>query len=140
MGEVSKATQPPRLRTAGSIDLTKAKPGCKRCNGTGKVGYKTIDNPEDPKGDQLRVPIICRCVTRRGGVKKDMMDRMLEELDQQLRTGSFSKNLARDIRRLPAEHQPRAIEALRKQAQDTTKDPTVRSAIEDTLRALEEDN
>jgi len=55
----------PPVARAEDVDLSKAKPGHKRCNGTGIVGYKTINTVEG----EVKIPIICRCVTRRGGVK-----------------------------------------------------------------------
>jgi len=130
---------PPRLRTAGSVDLSKAKKDCRRCNGTGHAGYRTMDDPTAP-GETMKVPIICRCVTRNGGVQKDVLDKLMEETQRQLESGTFATTLAKDIRRLPPKHRTRAIEALRRQAADDRKDPTARQAIQDALRALEEDH
>ena len=69
-GAVGIDIQPMRVRLAEHIDLSKASPSCKRCYGTGVTGNKVV-------GEQ-RIPIICRCVVRGGGVKKDQLDRMQE--------------------------------------------------------------
>lgn len=129
---------PPRLRAASTVDMSKAKPSCNRCHGTGRVGYRAIDDPEHP-GQTARVPVVCRCVTRRGGVKRDILDRMIEQVNEQLHSGAFAKTLAADIRRLPPDKQPLAIGTLRRQADDERKDPIARKAIQDALRELEED-
>jgi len=118
----------PRLRLATDIDLSRAKQSCTRCHGTGRRGYKTIQDPENP-GDEIKVPIICRCVTRRGGVKKDMMDEILEQVQQQLEDGTFAQTVADDIAGLPVEHQQRAIEQLEKEADNEEKPAQVRMQL-----------
>ena len=95
MSKPTKEKTPPRLRLTSTIDLSKAKPGCNRCHGNGVVGYKTI--PEQKE----KVPVICRCVTRRGGVKEDALDRIAKQMFDQLETGQFGKPLAADIMGLP---------------------------------------
>lgn len=49
------------LRNANDVDLTKARPSCRRCHGVGITGHLLKD-------DQ-RIPIVCRCVVRNGGVQ-----------------------------------------------------------------------
>lgn len=66
---------PMRVRLARDVDLTKANPSCKRCHGTGKVGDKLV--PGTRAGDQMRVPLICRCVVKGGGVRMDKIDEMM---------------------------------------------------------------
>ncbi len=117
-----------RLRLATDVDLSLAKPGCARCHGTGRCGYKTIEDPENP-GEELKVPIVCRCVTRRGGVKKDMMDEILEQVQQQLDNGTFAQTMADDIDGLPVEHQQRAIEQLEREANNKEKPAQVRMQL-----------
>jgi hypothetical protein len=63
----------PRYRLPSSVDLTKAKKNCKRCWGRGINGYTSRETPDGTE----RVPIICRCVSRNGGVKEDDGDRMM---------------------------------------------------------------
>jgi len=62
----------PRVRLAEDVDLSKAKPGCKSCHGTGIAGQRVF---EDASGE-VHVPIVCACVVRRGGVRRDALDRM----------------------------------------------------------------
>ena len=66
---------PMRVRLARDVDLTKADPGCKRCHGTGKTGEKLV--PGNRAGDQMKVPLICRCVVKGGGVRMDKVDEMM---------------------------------------------------------------
>jgi len=66
---------PMRVRLASDIDLNRAKKSCKRCHGTGIVGERIVE--------EHRIPIICRCVVRRGGVKKDAWDKIQEKLEAQ---------------------------------------------------------
>lgn len=63
----------PRVRLASDVDLSKAKPSCAGCHGTGIAGHRVL------KGDdagEVRVPVVCGCVLRRGGVRQDALDRM----------------------------------------------------------------
>ena len=126
-----------RLRLATAIDLSKARDH-KRCNGTGVCGYKEIDDPENP-GGKVKVPIICRCISRRGGVKKDAFDKMTAELAQQVASGHFAENLAGDVRRLPAEAMIVKIDELKKTVADDKTDPAVRSQISKALEILEQE-
>ena len=55
-----------RVRKAEDVDLAKADPGCKRCLGTGLLGIRVI--PGNRGCEPNRIPLICRCVARGGGV------------------------------------------------------------------------
>lgn len=70
---------PPRIRLAAHIDLSAAKPSCKRCHGTGISGV-SVAGHATPDGlrEEARIPIVCLCVRRGGGVKADRLDRMHE--------------------------------------------------------------
>lgn len=133
MAERDKA--PPRVRLAKHIDLTKAKPGCKRCGGRGIRGYKTADLG-DGEGEQ-RIPIICRCVSRAGGVQPDELDRILAEAKEQIEAGVFHQHLVEDIRRMPEEAKPRAIVGLMKGVVDREKPKESREAVGHALTLLE---
>lgn len=123
----------PRLRLAKDIDLSKAKRNCK-CKGTGIAGWQMIETPE---GEQ-QVPIICRCVSRRGGVKKDMLDRMMEAVQKQLDEGVFAMQLSDDLIGLPPEVRERAVSKLEEQANDESKSQQVREALHEALRLVKE--
>jgi hypothetical protein len=45
-------------------DLQRADPRCKRCFGTGRLGWQRLASP-----DGRRLPIICHCVVQNGGVQ-----------------------------------------------------------------------
>lgn len=60
-----------------AIDLSKADPTCERCGGTGRLADKLLDDPEGE--GQLRVPVVCVCVHRGGGVARDALDRLLDK-------------------------------------------------------------
>lgn len=55
-----------RVRKGSDVDLAKADPQCKRCLGTGLLGTKVI--PGNRGCEPNRIPLICRCVARGGGV------------------------------------------------------------------------
>jgi len=130
---MSKATQEtPRVRLLSDIDLAKAKPGCGRCNGTGKNGYRSIPNPEN-ESETIRVPVICRCVTRRGGVAEDQLDKMAREVARQLESGIFAQSLAKDILALPEENLSAAIEMLNRDLADEKKSPEAKKAVREAL-------
>lgn len=60
----------PRVRLATDVDVTKADPACELCEGKGVKGHEVV-------GDD-RIPIVCRCVARRGGVKPDKLDQVFD--------------------------------------------------------------
>jgi|GEM_PF-3211793 hypothetical protein len=65
-----------RYRLATDVDLSKAKKNCKRCYGRGINGYTR----RTEGGLEKLVPIVCRCVTRNGGVKENDVDRLMRQL------------------------------------------------------------
>jgi len=135
---MSKKDQaPPRVRLAKHIDLTKAKPGCPRCNGRGVVGYKHADLG-DGKGPQ-RIPIICRCVSRNDGVEPDELDRIMAEAKQQIDNGVFHENMAADLRRMPREAKVRAVAAFMVDVVNKQKSKEAKEAVEKTLELLSQD-
>ena len=62
----------PRVRLAGDVDLSVAASGCTDCQGEGITGHRVL---EDATG-QVRVPVVCGCVVRGGGVRRDALDGM----------------------------------------------------------------
>lgn len=127
---------PPRIRLAESVDLSKAKNHA-RCNGTGIVGYRYLPNPEN-KDEMIRVPVVCRCVARSGGVRRDEFDRIADDVQQQLDDGTFGENLARDVARLPYQVRKRKIFEL-KQTVAKDGDPTVAFHISKAIEILEQE-
>lgn len=67
--DIGTSVAPMRVRLASQVDLTKAKSNCKRCHGTGISHYKV-------EGDQ-RIPAVCSCVVKAGGVAEDKLDRFM---------------------------------------------------------------
>lgn len=135
MADEKKVAAPPRVRLAKHIDLSKAKPGCKRCNGRGIVAYRTadLDDGEGPR----KIPVICRCVSRNDGVKPDELDRILAEAKQQIDEGVFHENLVADICRMPPEHQPRAVAGMMRNVVDERKPKEARDAVQRALVLME---
>lgn len=126
----------PRLRLAGDIDFSKAKKACKGCGGTGIKEQREIPDPEND-GQMLTVPVVCKCVSRRGGVKQDQLDRILEVSSAQLEDGTFARDMAKDIMSLPAEHQVNAVLQLKKRAADRNENQKVRDASFAALKLLQ---
>lgn len=126
----------PRLRLATDIDLSKAKKSCKGCGGSGIKENRIIEDPENPGGKRT-VPVICKCISRRGGVKKDQLDRIMEETAKQLEDGTFARDMAKDIMGLPVEAQGEAIMQIKRRAADKKENATVRQASFAALKLLQ---
>jgi hypothetical protein len=127
--ENAPAVRPPRLRSADDIDLTRAKPSCRRCHGRGITGYRTVDN-------EIKVAIVCRCVTRNGGVKPDALDGILKQIEQQLADGTWGKVLASDIQKIPEPERTAAIARVQANYIDPETPENVRRALAVTLEQL----
>jgi hypothetical protein len=97
------------MRYAEDVDLTKAKPSCKRCHGVGITGHLLKD-------DQ-RIPVVCRCVVREGGVRPDSSVLTADQLAQ-----AKADEIVKAALRLPPALLPKTI-----------------SAIDDLMRALPAD-
>ena len=123
----------PRLRLATDIDLNKARKDCDGCQGTGVKERKTIENPEQP-GNKVEVPVICKCVTRGGGVKKDMLDEMLLKMD----SGDFPAHMAQDIMGLPMEPRLQAIRQLEADVANPKKPKKTRVVTEHALQLIKQ--
>jgi hypothetical protein len=86
-----------------AIDLRKADPRCERCHGTGRRPDRVMDTDSD--GEKVTIPVICACVHRRGGIAKDMLDRMVEAArkrdrwDERRKRRRRAKNRARRQKR-----------------------------------------
>jgi len=126
---------PPRVRLAKHVDLAKAKPGCKRCNGRGIVGYKNADLG-DGNGPQ-QIPIICRCVSRAdGGVQPDEFDRIMKEAAQQIDDGVFHEHLLADFHAAPDEQKPRILAAFFRDVVDDRKAKASKDAVNKVLELM----
>ena len=125
----------PRVRLASTVDLSKANPGCDRCNGTGVVGKVRLALSDDGS-DEILVPKICACVTINGGIAKDMLDRIQEQTAQQLANGEYAEQLANEVQALPIHRRASAISKLAEQLRNERTDPQVKAAIEAALELL----
>jgi len=125
---------PPRVRLSKSIDLGKAKDGCKRCNGRGITGYKEADLG-DGEGTQ-NIPIICRCVSRGGGVAPDELDRILAEAKKNIDDGVFHEHVVADFHATSDEQKPRIVAAFLRDVVDDRKDSVSKEAIGKVLELI----
>ena len=126
---------PPRLRLTSDIDIKKIDPDCERCKGSGVVRIEKMDDPSNP-GIELKVPVVCRCVPRNGGVEIDMLDRFIKAGAEQLGNGIFAQNLADDILRLPRSAKVNAIAQLEKEAVNMDKGSTYRAQVMGALEII----
>ncbi len=62
----------PRVRKADDVDISKADSNCNDCKGKGIKSYIEVEELDE------KIPVICKCVARGGGVKKDQYDRIME--------------------------------------------------------------
>jgi hypothetical protein len=123
-------TPDPLVRPASAVDLGCAKPGCRHCGGRGIVAYRTIK--------EERVPVICRCVGRRGGLGPNPVDALLGPIAAALRDGTYGQKLAADVRRLPLDEQPAARAKIAAHAATPALPDPLRRALAEALAALEE--
>lgn len=128
----------PRLRLATDVDLSKAKPSCKRCNGTGRRGLRTIEDPEN-KGKEVKIPVICRCVTRRGGIKEDQLDGLLKKMKKEMDSGDFPAHMAKDIMSLPMEPRLKAISMLEADVKNKDKPKKTREVTAHALKLIKQE-
>ena len=57
------------------VDLRKADPDCPHCDGTGRRPDERIHDPETD--GEMVIPRVCRCVKRNGGVRPDLLDKLM---------------------------------------------------------------
>lgn len=131
---MDRTKQPPRVRLTRHIDFSKADAGCKHCGGSGVIGYKTADLG-DGEGDQ-QIPVVCRCVSRNGGVKRDELDRIMAETKRQIDEGIFHETLAKDIWTIPANKRARAVASLMRTRIDREKTSEACGAVVKALMLL----
>lgn len=124
----------PRMRLKKHIDFGRAVAGCKRCHGRGVVGYRSVEI----EGETVRAAVVCRCVSRNGGVTPDKMDEILHKCEERLKNGNFGIMLARDILMLPDGPREMALNQLRVQHEDPDTDERVRTAVEAAINIIEE--
>lgn len=126
MGKDSSA--PPRVRLAKSIDLGMADPNCEGCDGGGIVGYRTADLG-DGEGEQ-ELPVICKCVSRNGGVAPDELDRILAEAAQQIADGVFHEAMANDMKGMPYEVMTLVVASYARDLVNMEKSSETREAVD----------
>jgi hypothetical protein len=64
-----------------AIDVSKANPECDRCAGGAILEERLIDIG---RGHEF-IPVICKCVSERGGVTPDKLDRQVAKAQRHLR-------------------------------------------------------
>lgn len=122
-----------RIRLSSTIDISKADPECPRCRGRGVLEMRDVSIGAE---GVRRVPVICRCVSERGGVAQDTFDRILALVEKRLADGTFGESLARDVSQLPPEHRATAMRQLQEQAAREDLDERVRAQVQAAVRAL----
>lgn len=83
-----------RPALAKNIDLSKADPLCTTCGGTGVARYQVIKGAvtqrrgfRKKREPDQRIPVICSCVVKNGGVKEDAYDKMRKSLAKKSQAG-----------------------------------------------------
>jgi hypothetical protein len=56
------------------VDLSKADKDCEYCKGTGRLEDIWVGEGDDTQV----IPVVCRCVKKNGGVKDDLLDRIMK--------------------------------------------------------------
>lgn len=125
----------PRMRLKTTIDFSKADPGCDRCHGKGIVRY---DKKEVPGEGVISVPVVCRCVSRNGGVKEDAFDRMLDKLAQEVHSGAWARQFASDVLAMPHHRRDAALEGVEAQSADESKPVEVRDALCEAIKLIKD--
>jgi hypothetical protein len=121
---------PARIRSVEDFDFSKAKASCRKCNGTGIVGHLNKDGQ--------RIPIVCNCVEKNGGVRADALDKHHARLLQAVKDGTFVARTAKSLSEMPEADRAKAINAYRERL-DTLKDPTGRDLIIRLLAEVEKE-
>lgn len=90
------------FRAASDVDLTLADAACERCKGVGITGHLLKED--------TRIPIVCRCVSRNGGVLPRPLDSVIQDKADQIVAAAD---------RLPPAMIPMCIRALQKLIDET---------------------
>lgn len=121
----------PIVRPASCVDLGAAKPGCRHCAGRGIVAYRTIR--------EERVPVICRCVGRRGGVGPNPVDAAFAPITAALADGTYGQRLAADVHQLPGQQYIAARARIAAHHATPNLPAPLRAALAEALAALPEE-
>lgn len=119
----------PAARPSAPVGMSGPKPGCRHCAGRGIVAYRTIR--ED------RVPILCRCMARRGAPA--MEDQVMAPIVAAILDGTYGQKLSADVRRLPGAQYAAARAKIAAHHANETLPPNLRAALADALAALPEE-
>jgi hypothetical protein len=127
-----------RLRLGKDVDLSKADPNC-ACKGRGVKEWRPPTPEQVAAGQVEPIPVLCPCVVKRGGVRKDDLDDLFLQVSNRMKDGTFSKKMADQIRTMPEDQKSRAIRRLRKAVWPPKHNRAVTLALRAVLEDLESD-
>lgn len=130
----------PQLHSIDDVDLSLAKKSCGHCRGRGIAGWRTLADPAD-ESKTLRVAIVCRCVTRNGGVKEDAMAKAARNIQDEIMTqpGVWGARLAADVQRISVDYRAQALAGLRERAATAEMPDPIRNELHQAIAILEAD-
>jgi hypothetical protein len=85
------------------------------------------------------VPVVCRCVTRGGGVTVHPLMKWMTALRDQLKSGEWAKSQIDDLQKMTPLNRQRALAQLKQMRENDKQDKDFQAAIEDVLAATKEE-
>jgi hypothetical protein len=128
---------PQAVRHAKDVDLSKASPDCKRCDGSGITGAINPDKSMQKGGVTDPVPIVCRCVTENGGVLVHPLQKVMTELRAELKSGQWAKQQLDDLRVMGEGNKQRALASIRRMMENDDSDPLWKEEARKVLETIE---
>ena len=130
---------PQAVRHAKDVDLSKADPDCKRCDGSGITGAIQPDESMRKGGVTDPVPIICKCVTARGGVLVHPAQKLMTSLRAELKNGQWAKQQLADLKVMGDGNRKRALASMRRMMENDDSDPLWKEESRRVLETIEKE-
>lgn len=128
---------PQAIRHAKDVDLSKADPDCKACNGSGIKDAIQPDATMRKGGVTEPVPIVCKCVTLNGGVLVHPLMKVMSNLRTELESGQWAKAQLTDLRTMTPTNKKRALAQLRDMMENEQNDIVFRDEARKVLKTIE---
>ena len=128
---------PQAVRHVKDIDFSKADPDCKRCDGSGITGAINPNEAMQKGGVNEPVPIVCKCVTERGGVLAHPLEGVMTNLRKELKSGQWAREQLKDLRVMGDGNKQRALASMRRMIQNDDSDPLWKEEARKVLETIE---
>ena len=126
------------LQNAKDVDLKKADTDCERCKGCGIVDAINPDESMRKGGITDPVPIVCKCVTRNGGVLVHPLMKVMNNLRSDLSSGLWAKQQLTDLYTMSPGNRKRSLASIRQMMENEDADPLYKDEARKVLETISE--